>query len=235
MESESHQPPTLLAVQHAVNSFTESLRCEQWVAVLPFEVACSHKTTNVSGENLFFQHHDNILDFCSPTFKGMRCYFHPTKYPPPINKMKQGVSDLQKDLERLALQQGFHLIANGGGEEQRIMKCRCHRTYNPIKSETSIFRVTSLHKDGLNSRGPDGQALSRRNKSGRPSENERICLFRFILQWDKVGIFLKCGHGNKVHQNHPKLLECEMFFPSRLIKSAELETLKALGNSYDNC
>ena len=50
-----------------------------------------------------------------------------------------------------------------------------------------------------------------------------------------MGIFLKCGHGNKVHQNHPKLLECEMFFPSRLIKSAELETLKALGNSYANC
>mmetsp|Transcript_23773 Transcript_23773/g.34067 ORF Transcript_23773/g.34067 Transcript_23773/m.34067 type:complete len:120 (-) Transcript_23773:21-380(-) len=49
------------------------------------------------------------------------------------------------------------------------------------------------------------------------------------------GVFLKCGHGNKAHQHHPKLLECEMLFLSRLVKAAELETLKELGNWYANC
>jgi hypothetical protein len=93
-----------------------------------------HNTTNFSG-NLYFQHHNNILDYCSPTFKGMRCYFQPVKYPPPIEKKKQGLTDLQKDLERMALQNGFHLIANGGGKNKQLMQCKCCRTYNPIKSE----------------------------------------------------------------------------------------------------
>lgn len=43
-EANLHQPPSLLAVQHAVNSFAERLRCDKWDAVLPFEVACLHET-----------------------------------------------------------------------------------------------------------------------------------------------------------------------------------------------
>jgi len=177
-ETASLQPTSLLAVQHAVNSFTENLRCETWDSVLPFEATFPmHNTSNFSG-NLYFQHHDNILEYCSPTFKGMRCYFQPVKYPPPIKK-KEARSN--RYLEWMALQNGFHLIANGGGKNKQLMQCKYCRTYNPIKSESSTFRVTSLHNDGLNSHGCYGLLLSHRNKSGCPSDTKHICLFNLNL------------------------------------------------------
>jgi len=168
----------------------------------------------------------------------MKVYFDPLKYPTVTDKNDLGFVNLHKDLEVLALADGFYMKYNGHSKCSKscLCCCRCNNAYIPSKEEErGPFRILSLHYDALNSRGSDGRPLSWWTKSMMPFEGEDFCYFCFYVKWDSIGIYLHCGTGSSLHNSHPKIINDDMLLSSQLISNAEQDVLRKLGQSYTNC
>ena len=113
-------------------------------------------------EELTFNEHSNILEYCRPLYKNMKVYFNPVKYPTVTMDNDSGFVALHKDLEVLALKDGFYMKSNGSSKRSNSRFCKCNHAYNhnPL-DERGPYHISTLHYDALNSRGHDGQALSR--------------------------------------------------------------------------
>ncbi len=94
-----------LESQMAVKNFLLYFKCDFWMAQIPFCVSLPQLSTS-PGE-LTFKGHTNILECCKPLYKNMKVYFNPVKYPAVTKDNVSGFIALHKDLEVLALNNGF--------------------------------------------------------------------------------------------------------------------------------
>ena len=144
----------------AVKNFFLHFKCDSWMAQIPFCVSLTQLSN--SPEELTFNEHSNILEFCNPSYKNMKVYFDPVKYPTVTKDNDSGFVALHKDLEVLALKDGFYMKSNGSSKRSNSRFCKCNHAYNhnPL-DERGPYHISSLHYDALNSRDHDGRALSR--------------------------------------------------------------------------
>jgi hypothetical protein len=101
----SSKADVCLESQMAVKNFFLHFKCDSWMAQIPFCVSLPQLSN--SPEELTFNEHSNILEFCNPSFKNMKVYFNPVKYPTVTMDNDSGFVALHKDLEVLALNDGF--------------------------------------------------------------------------------------------------------------------------------
>jgi len=202
----------------AVKNFLLHFKCDSWMTQIPFCVSLTQLSN--SPEELTFNEHSNILEFCNPSYKNMKVYFDPVKYPTVTKDNDSGFVALHKDLKVLALKDGFYMKSNGGSKcsNSRLFCCRCNRAYiHNTEDERGPYRISSLHYDALNFRGHDGWALSRWTRTMKPFLGEECCHFHFYVKWDSIGIYLHCGVGTGFHNRHPKNISDDMLFSYRLI------------------
>jgi hypothetical protein len=98
----------------------------------------------------------------------MKVYFDPVEYPTEKDDNNLGFVALHKDLEVLALKDGFYMKSNGGSKrsKSRLLCCQCNCAYIPnTHEEKGPYHISLLHYDALNFRGHDNQALSRQMKT----------------------------------------------------------------------
>jgi hypothetical protein len=202
----------------AVKNFLLHFKCDSWMTQIPFCVSLTQLSN--SPEELTFNEHSNILEFCNPSYKNMKVYFDPVKYPTVTKDNDSGFVALHKDLKVLALKDGFYMKSNGGSKcsNSRLFCCRCNRAYiHNTEDERGPYRISSLHYDALNFRGHDGWALSRWTRTMKPFLGEECCHFHFYVKWDSIGIYLHCGVGTGFHNSHPKNISDDMLFSYWLI------------------
>jgi hypothetical protein len=132
------------------------------MAQIPFCVSLPQLSN--SPEELTFNEHSNILEYCKPLYKNMKVYFDPVKYPTVTKDNDSGFVALRKDLEVLALNDGFYMKSNRDSKRSNscLFCCRYNHAYiHNTEDERGPYRISSMHYDALNFRGHDGRALSR--------------------------------------------------------------------------
>jgi hypothetical protein len=84
------------------------------MAQIPFCVSLPQLSS--SPEELTFNLHSNVLEYCKPSYKNMKVYFDPVKYPTVTKDNDFGFVTLHKDLEVLALKDVFYMKSDGGSK-----------------------------------------------------------------------------------------------------------------------
>jgi hypothetical protein len=133
----------------AVRNFLLHFKCDSWMARIPFSVSLPQFST--FPEELTFTEHSNILEFCNPSYKNM-------KVPTVRQDNDFGFVALHKDLEILALKDGFYMKSNGGSKHSKsqLFCCQYNHAYLPnTQDERGPYCIFSLHYDALDSRGHD--------------------------------------------------------------------------------
>ena len=123
--------------------------------------------------------------------RSVRLYFDPKSYPPPIGQGIKKLSDenhaifevLRRDLQVAALKTGQSLTCNGSSGRNVPNK-----VFNCFRSRTHICN-----------------SVKRRRTTNKPSERDRVCHYRFTVQWDDTGYYLSLGSGCASHLHHDKL------------------------------
>ena len=95
-----------------------------------------------------------------------------------------------------------------------------YRSSGEIKDK-SYFRVNTFHNKRKNSRGHDKKKLSRWRISKQSSCCENRGCFSMFITIDDIGFYNLSHIGYQNHQNHPKLSQEEITYPSILLETSE--------------
>jgi hypothetical protein len=106
-----------LASQMAGRNFLLHFKCDSWMERITFPVSLPQLST--SPEELTFNEHSNILEYCNPSCKNMKVYFDQVKYSTITQDNDFGFVALRKDLEVLALKDGLYMKSNGGSKHSK--------------------------------------------------------------------------------------------------------------------
>ena len=97
---------------------------------------------------------------------------------------------------------------NNKNKNEKRVRCYYGKKYvdrtNQSKEDGNSFRddaITNLRQYNR----PDGKKLCRRSKSKRPDKSDKKCNVFFILGFDIVLFYIKCGYGNCTHEGHSSL------------------------------
>jgi hypothetical protein len=69
----------------------------------------------------------------------------------------------------------------------------------------TVFRLSSLHGDKLNSRGLVGKKMSRRTHTNRPLTGDQTCKFRFVVRLNQYGFYIE-----RKGKNYCTLITCSV-------------------------
>jgi hypothetical protein len=75
----SNKVDVCLESQKAVKNILLHFKCDTWMAQIPFCVLLPQ--LSYSPGELTFNEHSNVLEYCKPSYKNMKVYFNPVKYP----------------------------------------------------------------------------------------------------------------------------------------------------------
>jgi len=107
---------------------------------------------------------------------------------------------------------GFDIILDGcnnGRMNERRIRCFRNKVHcNHIHYEGNLFSTDAL-SNGRKSNRENGKSLSRRKSTKQPLTNATKCKVFFIVGYDDVSYYIKCGYGNNLHVGHPQLSSSE--------------------------
>ena len=96
-----------------------------------------------------------------------------------------------------------------------------------VHIEQKHLRKITYNKNRKNSRGRLGKIYSRKTTTMRPITKETRCKFGFFIEVDDYGFYFVPTMGTSHHNNHSRLGEDEIPYPTRLLSQ---DTLKVLEN-----